>query len=150
MWYMKPGVTIAFFVVVSFFYNPLAAPVVYGADETAPGCIQKTPDAVLPQDQTEDPGEFISDQLEKIGLDTKQVNPIGEDEYLVDIEKFESGSGALSTKGKFRPCTLKVKVKKGKVILERCSLEDAGFRSDSSRFPSSLGIEEEGIWGREK
>jgi preprotein translocase subunit SecF len=99
-------------------------------------------------DAGEDPEGYISEELDKLGLDTGEIQSFGDDRYLVDIEKFDSRSEAFTTTGKFRPCSLKVKLEKGKVQLERCGLEDAGLIPNTKQFPSSLKIEEGDIWGR--
>ena len=96
----------------------------------------------------EDPEGYISGELDKLGLDTGEIKAVGGDRYLVDIDKFDSRSDALTTTGKFRPCTLRVKLEKGKIQLERCGLEDAGLIPNTKQFPSSLKIEDDDIWGR--
>ena len=96
----------------------------------------------------DDPAGYISEELDKVGLDSGEIHAVGDDRYLVDVENFDSRSDALTTTGKFRPCTLKVRLDKGKIQLERCGLEDAGLIPNTKRFPSSFKIEDGDIWGR--
>jgi len=119
--------------VVSFFLIGTAGTAAWGGEQ--PGT-------------QDDPESYISEELDRVGISTGEIQSVGDDKYLVDVEKFDSRSDALTTTGKFRPCTLKVRLDKGKIQLERCGLEDAGLIPDTKRFPSSLKIEEGDIWGR--
>jgi SET domain-containing protein len=139
-------VVAAVLVVFSIFFQP-ADNIVRGEDK-APVCVQKPEDKPSQADRIENPEDYISGELDKLGLDTGDIDSLGDDKYLVDVKRFENKSDALRTTGKFRPCTLKVKMVNGKVRLERCGLEDAGLEFDKNRFPSSLEIEEGNIWGR--
>ena len=117
--------------------------------EDQPGAGVEQPEGKANMDgMEEDPEGYISGELDKLGLDTGEIQDVGGDRYLVDVEKFDSGSDALTTTGKFRPCSLKVKLVNGKVQLERCGLEDAGLIPNTKNFPSSLKIEDGDIWGR--
>jgi len=100
------------------------------------------------EDAGKEPEEYIAAELDKVGLDSGEIQDVGGNRYLVDVERFDSGSDAITTKGRFRPCTLKVKLEKGKIQMERCGLEDAGLIPNTKQFPSSLKIEEGDIWGR--
>jgi len=119
----------------------------WGEDEPGDG-VEQFEGKTNMNDMGEDPEDYISGELDKLGLDTGEIQDVGGDRYLVDVEKFDSGSDALKTTGKFRPCSLKVKLVNGKVQLERCGLEDAGLIPNTKNFPSSLKIEEGDIWGR--
>ena len=119
----------------------------WGEDQTGAG-VEQPEGKVNINDTGEDPEGYISGELDKLGLGTGEIQSFGGDRYLVDVEKFDSGSDALTITGKFRPCSLKVKLVNGKVQLERCGLEDAGLIPNTKNFPSSLKIEEGDIWGR--
>jgi hypothetical protein len=136
----------AVLVVSSVVLQPICN-VAWGEDK-APVCVQKPEDTPSQADRIDNPEGYISGELDKLGLDTGDIDSLGDDKYLVDVERFEYKSDALRTTGKFRPCTLKVKMVNGKVRLERCGLEDAGLVPDKNRFPSSMEIEEGNIWGR--
>ena len=130
---MKRASLVIFISVVSFFLIGTAGTAAWGGEQ--PGT-------------QDDPESYISEELDRVGISTGEIQSVGDDKYLVDVEKFDSRSDALTTTGKFRPCTLKVRLDKGKIQLERCGLEDAGLIPDTKRFPSSLEIEEGDIWGR--
>ncbi|MBN1637274.1 MAG: hypothetical protein JW920_12215 [Deltaproteobacteria bacterium] len=100
----------------------------------------------IPPDENRD--NSITLKLEELGLYTGKVEKLADDVFRVDIDDFEEQSQALSRETRFRPCSLMIKVEKGKVLLERCSLEDAGFQTDKKLLPPSIDIEEDKIWGR--
>ena len=130
---MKRASLVIFISVVSFFLIGTAGNAAWGEEQ--PGT-------------EDDPEGYISEELDRVGISTGEIQDVGDDKYLVDVEKFDSRSDALTTTGKFRPCTLKVRLDKGKIQLERCGLEDAGLIPNTKRFPSSLKIEEGDVWGR--
>jgi len=130
---MKKTSLVIFIAAVSFFLIGTAGNAAWGGEQ--PGT-------------QDDPAGYISEELDRVGISTGEIQDVGDDKYLVDVEEFDSRSDALTARGKFRPCTLKVRLDKGKIQLERCELEDAGLIPNTKRFPSSLKIEEGDIWGR--
>ncbi len=134
---------------MSFLFVPLwpAGNALHG-QEQAPVQGEESGGPAAPAGEVADPQRYISDELGKVGLETGEIEPVGGDEYLVNIERYEPGSEALTEKGKFRPCSVRVKMDKGKVVLERCGLEDAGLQPVEKNFPSSMGIDDGTIWGR--
>jgi hypothetical protein len=131
----------------SFFLVWPADNAAWGEDQTGV-CVERPKGTATQSGTEDDPAGYISEELDRVGLSTGEIQAAGDDRYLVDVENFDSRSDALATTGKFRPCTLKVRLDKGKIQLERCGLEDAGLIPNTKRFPSSLKIEDGDIWGR--